>query len=109
MSKQKNKLLFATITGLFLPLASQAAVSLSNPLQADSLPELINNVIKGLLGVVGAISLLMIVIGGILWMTSGGNSDRIKRGKDTLVWAVIGLVVVFLSYAIINFVFQSLG
>lgn len=109
MSMTKIKIFFISLSLLLLPYLGRAAVSITSPIPAKTLPELINNVIKGLLGVVGAISLLMIVIGGILWMTSGGNSERIKKGKDTLVWAVIGLVVVFLSYAIINFVFQSLG
>ena len=109
MIMSKIKIFFSSLGLLLFPLVTRAAVSISNPLNVDSLPKLINNVISGLLGVVGAISLLMVVIGGILWMTSGGNSDRIKRGKDTLVWAVMGLIVIFLSYAIINFVFQSLG
>jgi len=111
MKKEKIKgIIYLALLFLLMPVThvGQAAVTLGNPLPVNSLPELINNVIKGLLGIVGAVSLLMVVIGGIQWMTSGGNSERVKRGKDTLVWAILGLVVVFLSYAIINFVFQSL-
>ncbi len=94
---------------LFLPNIS-LAVTLYNPLGGvDTFPELVQNVITGILGVVGAISLVMIVIGGITWMTSAGNADRVRRGRDTLLWAILGLVVIFLSYAIIRFVFTGLG
>lgn len=95
MKNQKIKIIVLTVITLLSPTIGQAAVAISNPLNVESLPGLVNNVIKGLLGVVGAISLLMIVIGGILWMTSAGNADRVKKGKDTLVWAVIGLGAVF--------------
>jgi hypothetical protein len=108
MQNKKIKLLFALLM-LSVPLISHGA-SLYNPLGADvnSLPKLINNAIKGILGLVGAISLIMIVIGGITWMTSAGNADRVRRGRDTLVWAIMGLIAVFLSYAIISFVFTAL-
>lgn len=108
MQNKKIKLFLALLL-LSVPLATQAA-ALYNPLGAsvNSLPKLINNTIRGLLGLVGAISLIMIVIGGITWMTSAGNADHVRRGRDTLVWAVIGLVAVFLSYAVINFVFTAL-
>lgn len=100
---------FALSLALFLPNIS-LAVTLYNPLgRVDTFPELVQNVITGILGVVGAVSLVMMVIGGITWMTSAGNADRVRRGRDTLLWAILGLVVIFLSYAIINFVFTGLG
>ncbi|MBT7553447.1 hypothetical protein HN670_03185 [bacterium] len=104
----KKKYLFLVSALLILPAHVQA-VSLYNPLgNVDNLPALINNGIKGVLGIVGAVSLIMMVIGGVTWMTSAGNADRIRRGRDTLVWAIMGLLAVFLSYAIINFVFGAL-
>ena len=44
----------------------------------------------------------MVVYGGILWMTSRGDAKMIQKGKDTLTWAVLGLAVIFASYAIVN-------
>ncbi len=95
---------------LFLANIAQAE-SLYNPLgsSTNKFPVLINNAIKGILGLSGAVALVMIVIGGITWMTSAGNSDRVRRGKDTLLWAILGLLIIFLSYAIINFVFEALA
>lgn len=92
---------------LLLPGAASAA-ALENPLRAQSIPELVNNVIQGLLGVVGAIALFFLVWGGIVWMTSSGNAERIRKGKDTIVWAIFGLAIIFLSYAIVKLVLTAL-
>ncbi len=62
-----------------------------------------------ILGIVGSLSLIAFVAGGLMMMLSAGNPEWVKRGKQTLIGAIIGLVIVFTSYAIIYFVFQSLG
>lgn len=96
---------------LLAPISVQAqgtSIPLPNPLQAESVPELAGQVIRGLLGVTGAIALFMLVWGGITWMTSQGSADKLKRGKDTILWSILGLVAIFMSYVIINFVFDLL-
>jgi len=60
------------------------------------------------LSLVGSVSLLLFVYGGITWMTSMGNQTQIKKGKDIVVWAVIGLAVVFTSYILVKFVIQGI-
>jgi hypothetical protein len=62
-----------------------------------------------LLFVVGAISVIMIVIGGLRYVVSGGNSSAISAAKNTILYAVIGLIVAILAYAIIHFVLISFG
>jgi len=62
-----------------------------------------------ILSVVGSLSLLAFVAGGLMWMLSAGNPEWVTRGKQTIIGAVIGLVVVFTSYTIIYFVYKSLG
>jgi len=62
-----------------------------------------------ILGVVGSLALLAFVVGGFMLLVSGGNKNWIDRGKATLIGAVIGLAIVFLSYTIISFVFTSMG
>jgi multisubunit Na+/H+ antiporter MnhB subunit len=57
--------------------------------------------------ILGAIAVIMIVIGGIRYTTSNGDSGSIKSAKDTILYAVVGLVVAMLAYAIVNFVVQS--
>jgi hypothetical protein len=49
----------------------------------------------------------MIIVGGIRYTTSNGDSGRIKAAKDTITYAVVGLVVAILAYAIVNFVIKN--
>lgn len=61
-----------------------------------------------MLFVVGAISVIMVVIGGLRYVISGGNSTNITAAKNTILYAVIGMVISILAYAMINFVIGSL-
>ena len=67
------------------------------------------NISKIILGIVGSLSLLAFVAGGLMWMLSAGNPEWVTRGKQTILGAVIGLVVVFTSYMIIQLVYTALG
>lgn len=87
---------------------SGGTVKLDNPLNTNDPRVIIGNVIKVALGLVGSLALLLFIYGGLMWMTSAGNADRLKRGLDTLVWAAIGLIVILGSYTIVNFVIQNL-
>jgi hypothetical protein len=83
-------------------------VRLDNPLTGNntslSVNQLIGRIINAVLGVVGSLALLMFVYGGLVWMTASGASDKVQKGKDILIWATIGLIVIFMSYALVNFV-----
>ncbi len=84
---------------------SSGTVSLNNPLgDVTTVPGLIGKVIKAVVGIVGSLALLMFIYGGFTWMLSGGNSNAVERGKNILMWAAIGLVIIFMSYAIVNFI-----
>ncbi len=61
-----------------------------------------------ILGIVGALTLLMFIVGGVVLMLSGGSADKVKKGKDILIGSVIGLVIVFSSYLIIQFTTEKL-
>ena len=84
-------------------------VALKSPISAESIPDLIQQIIKFLLGMVGAVALLMFVYGGLIWLTSGGSPDKIKKGMDVVIWASIGLIVIFTSYTLVDFVFRVFG
>ncbi len=64
-------------------------------------------IVNVILFVLGAISVIMIVIGGVRYTVSGGDSGSTKGAKDTILYAVVGLVVAMLAYAIVNFVITS--
>jgi len=61
-----------------------------------------------ILGIVGSLALLAFVAGGLMWMLSAGNPEWVTRGKQTILGAVIGLVIVFTSYMIIQLVYTAL-
>lgn len=88
-------------------------VSLDNPITGDqsvtSMPELIGRIINGVLGFVGSLALIMFIWGGFTWMTAAGSSDKIQKGKGIIIWAIIGLVVIFSAYAILAFVFKGIN
>jgi len=60
-----------------------------------------------MLFIVGAISVIMIVIGGLRYVLSGGNSGNVTAAKNTILYAVVGLIIAIMAYAIINFVITS--
>lgn len=64
----------------------------------------ITTVVNVLLYLLGAISVIMIVIGGIRYATSNGDSSAVQSAKNTIMYAVIGVVVALIAYAIVNFV-----
>jgi len=61
-------------------------------------------VINFLLFFVGVVSVIMIIYGGIQYTTSAGDSGKVTSAKNTILYAIVGLIVSILAYAIVNFV-----
>lgn len=61
-----------------------------------------------ILYIVGIIAVIMLIIGGIRYVVSGGDSKKVTDAKNTILYAIIGLIIAFLSYAIVNFVISAL-
>lgn len=80
------------------------SIKLVNPLGTKSVPQAIGRIIDTMLGLLGSGAFLMFVWGGFTWLISGGNSDKIKQGKKTIVWATLGLILVFASAGLVRFV-----
>jgi cytochrome bd-type quinol oxidase subunit 2 len=57
--------------------------------------------------VVGAVSVIMIIYGGFRYITSGGDSGRVGNAKNTLIYAIVGLVIVALAQIIVHFVLNQ--
>jgi hypothetical protein len=92
------------------PGGSAGSVALPCPLGSneDCKPAvIIGNVIKVTLGLVGSLALIIFIYGGLIWMTSAGNKDRVTQGRNTLIWASLGLIVIFSSYTVINFILRN--
>lgn len=61
-----------------------------------------------LLFLVGAISVIMLIIGGIRYVISAGDQTQVTAAKNTILYAIVGIIVAFLAYAAVNFVTQQL-
>lgn len=75
---------------------------------STSLTDLIVKVLNILLTLAGVVAIIMIVVGGLEYITSGGNEEQSEKGKKALVNAVIGLVVVLLSFAVVRVISSTL-
>ena len=86
-------------------------VKLEDPLNLNPdapITDLVGRVIQAFLGIIGIVALIMFVYGGTLWLVAAGKADRVTRGKDIFIWSIIGLVVIFSSYAITTFVIDQI-
>jgi len=84
-----------------------AQTALCGATQSDDFPTIVKNVINLLLLVIGMIAVIMIIIGGIRYVTSNGDQNQITGAKNTILYAVIGLVVAIMAFAIVNFVITA--
>lgn len=71
---------------------------------SNDLNDFLTNIINLLLFAVGAVSVIMIIVGGFRYTLSGGDQSQVTAAKNTVMYSVIGLVVAALSFAIVNFV-----
>ena len=69
-----------------------------------SISTIINDVITIFSWIVGSISVIMVIYGGFRYVTSGGNDQSVSGAKNTIVYALIGLVIVALAQVIVHFV-----
>lgn len=71
-----------------------------------SVSNIVGRAIKIALGIIGSIALILFIIAGFVWMTAQGNAEKIKKSQAIMLWAAIGLVVIFSSYILLTFVFN---
>lgn len=66
-------------------------------------------VVNIMLFIIGAICVIMLIWGGIRYTTSAGNSASVTSAKNTIMYAIIGLIIAFLAFAIVNWVLSSIS
>lgn len=62
------------------------------------------NITRLMLGIMGSLALLMFTYGGLVWLTSAGNTERVARGKTILTNAVLGILILLVSWSVVNLV-----
>lgn len=102
-------LLFAPHTLAQAPIESGADAARGSNQTADLFGSkgVFRTITDVLLYVLGAISVIMIIIGGLRYVISGGNSTNVTAAKNTILYAIVGVIIAILSYAIIHFVLGS--
>ena len=70
---------------------------------------IVATIIRAVLGLLAIIFLVLIVYAGYLWMMARGNEDDVKKAKDIIISATIGLIIVIAAYSITSFVFNALN
>ena len=79
------------------------------PFDIDSFADIVNRVLPIIYGLAGLALFILIIYGGYTWLTSAGDPDKVRKGMDTLVNAVIGIVIVAFAWAVTRIVFGLLG
>lgn len=99
-----------------LPADGAAALSAKDGAEAAKTDEqqdvdtnsLFKDVTNTLLYIIGGVSVIMIVFGGFRYIISNGDSNQVTAAKNTILYAVVGLVVALVAYAIVNFVLTDI-
>ena len=88
------------------PLASgaQCGSSTSNATDLFGVNGIFNQAANVLIFLIGAVSVLVLIYGGFQYVTSTGDKSRVENAKNTILYAIIGIVVAILAYAIVSFV-----
>ena len=76
--------------------------------KADRVPTIIRTVVNVLLFIIGVFAVIMIVIAGLRFVTSNGDANTLSSAKNTIIYALVGLAVAVIDYAIVNFVVGQL-
>lgn len=84
-----------------------AACNIDPAHNGDDLINDTNKIINVVIGVLGVVAVAVVIYGGFLFLTAQGDPGKIKKGKDSITWGIIGLVIALLSWSIINFVLST--
>lgn len=72
----------------------------------QDLPDVITTIINVMLFIAAALAVIMIIYGGIRYITAHGDEKQVKVAKDTIVYSVVGLIIAIIAYALVTFIFN---
>lgn len=82
-------------------VTAATSVKITNPIKTSDFSELVENFLLWILSVGGALALFMLVIGGVFYVTSSGNEQKIETARKIITWTILGLMLILASYSII--------
>lgn len=95
--------------GSGLQIAGTEEVDISSDIDKRPLGDVIKDMVNYFLGFLGFVAVIMFVYAGVLWVVSGGDEGQIEKAKKIMTYAVLGIVVIILSYSIVRFITGSAG
>jgi len=112
MKKIIISIIFIIVLVVILTPSLVSAIKLKDPTGAGTVSEatvtdLIGKVASVIVGTAGSFGLLMFTYGGFMMLSSAGNTERLNQGKQILIWAVIGILAIMLSYLVIRLIIQA--
>ncbi len=94
--------------------SSDAGAQLNRNFQCDpstglrctetSVPQIFKTIINWALGIAFGVAVIFLIVGGFRYITAGGNEESVEKGKSSVINALIGIVIIVLSYVIVNVV-----
>lgn len=111
--KSKGMSAFAVVMGTVLPQMAFAA-DINSTLPSSALDEnaditsTVGGIINVILAFLGIAAVVLFLYGGFLWMTAGGNEENVAKAKKIITATVIGLVIILISAAAVNFILGNL-
>lgn len=94
--------------GLISPEDQPATISAATG-GTTSFKQLALNIVNFFLFFLGFIATIMIIYGGILYVTSGGEQEKIDKAKKILLYAIVGIIIILLSFAVVNTILTGAG
>ena len=76
----------------------------NSSVKGNNLMDTLNTIINVVIGIVGFVAVVMMIMGGISFITSQGDTAKVTKARNTILYGVVGLVVALLAFAIVNFV-----
>ncbi len=100
-----------SLSVFFIVSSAALATGLDNPIGPTTMTtrDLVLRLTRTMLGAGGAFAVFAFIYGGLLMLLARGNSEMVKKAKDSLVWAILGMATMLLSYAFLKFVWDALA
>ena len=111
LAKKNLFLVFAMIISFITKTeeaSAQIGITIKNPISTSDFAKIVENTLLWLLSVAGVITIFMLVVGGIMYMTAGGDEQKVATAKKVITWTIIGLGLILISYSIIAVLDQIL-
>jgi len=84
-------------------------IEIKNPLAAENFEDIINNLIDFVFNIAIVLTPLMIILGGVLFVTAAGNLEQVTRAKKIIIWTLVGFFIVLLAKGISDLIATLLG